>query len=529
LERYHSGVNRQLAVLATGLGKTCIAAALRSHHGFTKKVMFLVHYETLAQQAADKMASWNPGLMVGVEMAGRKSAPMDVFIVASVPTIGRAGSKRIKQFDPASFDCIIQDEAHIGVADTFRRVYDHFGLMQPNSSGPLFLGITATPNRTDGRGLRELFDEIIFDMGIQQGIASGYLCDLVGYRVSTGTNLDGVKVQAGDFAQGELSDEVNTSRRNGLIVKEWYAKAFPRRTIVFTVDVQHALDLAEAFKAHGVPAAALWGDDPDRAAKMKQHRSGELMVLCNCAVLGIGYDDPDIQCIVSAAPTKSTLRYVQQVGRGTRISEGKQDCIVLDVVDNSQRHSLVNISSLLGLPKDLDLKGERYTVAQAKLERVAKDFPSANLHDITSLKDIDSIAERIAMFTVKYPAEVERLTELAWRKQGDGYILPVRRDKLTLCRDLRDEWWVRGSLNGKAVEIHAQNLAGAFNAADREVLSSAGDNRVLVKRDARWHGERPTPKQIELCRKLGLKIPAGANRGQVSAALDVHFGRSATA
>ncbi|MGC2246115.1 MAG: restriction endonuclease [Terriglobales bacterium] len=115
--------------------------------------------------------------------------------------------------------------------------------------------------------------------------------------------------------------------------------------------------------------------------------------------------------------------------------------------------------------------------------------------------------------------KVERLTELAWRKQGDGYVLPVMREHLTLCRDLRDEWWVRGSLKGKPVEIHAQNLAEAFNAADQAVAAATG----LVLRNGRWHDDKPTPKQLELCRKLGLDIPAGATRDQVTEALDQYF------
>lgn len=84
---------------------------------------------------------------------------------------------------------------------------------------------------------------------------------------------------------------------------------------------------------------------------------------------------------------------------------------------------------------------------------------------------------------------------------------------------------MRGSLNGNPVEIHAQNLAGAFNIADREVMAS-GDRKPLVMRDARWHDQRPSEKQIGLCRKLRLQIPVGATRGQVSAALDAHFGRA---
>ena len=525
LKHYRAGINRQLAVLATGLGKTAIASNLRSHHGFSKRILFLVHMETLAVQAANAMVKWNPGLHVGVEMAGSyvdfDGFHPPQFIVASVPTLGRKGSDRIKRFDPSEFDAVIQDEAHIGIADSFKRVYDHFGLMQPNPDGPLFLGITATPNRSDGKGLRELFDCIVFDMGIQKGIADGWLCDLVGYRVNGKAQLDGIKTKMGDFVTRELEDAVNTPARNGIIVKEWYKVAYGKRTLVFTVDVQHALDLAAAFTAHGESAEAVWGDDPDRHDKIRRHKMGDFKVLCNCNVLAIGYDDPKIECIISAAPTKSELRYVQQIGRGTRISEGKDSCTVIDVVDNSSKHSLTTVATLLGLPKDLDLKGEKYSVAKDKLERIAKEFPTANIQDIKSLNDLKSIAENISLFQVHYPVEIKTLTELAWRQQGEGYWLPVDHGRLTLAQDLRGEWWTRGTIAGKPIEIHAQNLAGAFNLADRAILDSG--NKALYVRDARWRDTAPSEKQVDLCRRLKIHIPAGANRGQVSAALDAHF------
>lgn len=525
LSHYQSGVNRQLAVLATGLGKTAIASSLRAHHGFGRRVMFLVHMETLAAQAATAMQRWNPGLRVGVEMAGNY-VDMDGmfpphFIVASVPTLGRKGSDRIKRFDPFDFDCVIQDEAHIGVSDSFKRVYDHFGLLTPNPEGPLFLGITATPNRADGKGLRELFDVIVFDMGIQQGIESGWLCDLIGYRVNGKAKLDGVHTRAGDFAQDELEDAVNTPERNGIIVKEWAKLAWDKRTLVFTVDVQHALDLAAAFRAHCVAAEAVWGEDPDRAEKIRKHKAGELTVLCNCSVLGIGYDDPHIECIVSAAPTKSGVRYAQQVGRGTRIAEGKDHCVVIDVADNCDRHSLVMLSSLLGLPKDLDLKGERYSKARSELERIAKEFPTANVQDIKSLDQLKSISENISLFQAHYPAELNRLSELKWRKSGeDSYMLAVDRGSLvTVQKNLIGEWDVRGWVGENKLEMGAQNLPGALNLADHYILSNGGIKPYLA-REAGWHSGQPTEAQIALCRKLKIEIPAGATKGQVSLAID---------
>ena len=531
LERLQAGVNRQAVVMATGLGKAVLFASLRAHHAFQKRVMVLVHREELAQQAADKIHRWNPGLLIGTEMASDYARPMDTHVVASVPTLGRKLSKRLGKFDPADFDCIVSDEMHHAPGEQWTRVLAHFGLDRPGSR-LLSLGLTATPNRSDGVGLRHLFDEIIYDMGIDRGIADGYLVDLACWRISTSTNLDSVHTRAGDFAQDELGKEVNTPKRNALIVKAWAQYAKDKRTVAFTVNVQHALDLAEAFKALGVPSEAVWGEDTERANKLLRHRAGEIDVLCNCAVLTEGYDDPGLECIVLAKPTKSPLLLTQMIGRGTRLPEGcgnisevgpsgKRSCLLLDVADLTSKHNIVSVPSLLGLPTALDMKGQTYRVTKQKIERIAKAFPQANLADLKSMESLEAIAHQVRLFEVKYPVEIKRLTGLAWRQQGDGYFLPVERGRLTLGKDLLGEWWVRGKLGDKQIEIHSQNLAGAFNAADAE-LSKSG-NRGLYARDARWRDAGPSAKQVELCRKLGIQIPEGARRGQISAALDAHF------
>ena len=519
-ERYDAGVTRQLGVLATGLGKAVLFAALREQMNFTRKIMVLVHREELAAQAADKLQRWNSHLHVGVEMADRYADVDGIFpatlIVASVPTLGRRGSRRIAKFLPEDFDAVISDEAHHSSSPQWRNVLEHFGLTEPGGS-ILSLGLTATPNRSDGTGLRQNFDEIVFDMGIRSGIESGYLVDLRGIRVNTKVNLDKIKTRAGDFAEDELADAVNTVERNAIIVKEWMAAAYGMKTVVFTVDIQHAVDLAAAFSKCGVDADAVWGSDPDRKEKLHRHRTGQITVLCNCAVLSEGYDDPGIKCIVLAKPTKSALLFTQMIGRGTRLDDGKSDCLILDVVDSTSKLSLVTVPSLLGLPANLDLKGKSVTKAKEQFERVAKEFPTADLSGVLSLSKLDSIAENISLFQVHYPPEIAKLSELAWRKSGDGYMLAIKRDLITINKDLRDEYQIVGNLEGQTVTLTAQNLPGAFNIADslvsREFLN-------VLKRDARWHADKPTEKQLSLCRILKLEVPVNATKGQVSAAID---------
>ena len=148
---------------------------------------------------------------------------------------------------------------------------------------------------------------------------------------------------------------------------------------------------------------------------------------------------------------------------------------------------------------------------------MAKEFPTADLSNVLSLSKLEAIAEDIALFQVHYPPEINKLSELGWRKSGDGYMLAVNRDLLTISKDLREEWQIRGQVNGTKIEYSAQNLPGAFNVADALVPK---DFVGLVKRDARWHGDRPTEKQLGLARILHLTVPPGATKGAVSAAID---------
>jgi hypothetical protein len=236
-------------------------------------------------------------------------------------------------------------------------------------------------------------------------------------------------------------------------------------------------------------------------------------------LLGIGYDDPQVNCIILAAPRKSFVRYAQEVGRGTRIADGKEDLLVMDVGDNTSRHDLCSISTLLGLPKNLDLKGEKYSKAKQQLDRMAQEFPTANVYDIKSLDQLKSIAENVALFTVHYPPELSRLSELGWRKAAEGYVLTVNRDLVTIRQDLRGDWMIRGKVGESVVDLTAQNLAGAMNQADKFVLDHGGI-RAILARDRKWHGDPPTDKQLALCRILKLVVPPNATKGMVSAAID---------
>ncbi len=182
-------------------------------------------------------------------------------------------------------------------------------------------------------------------------IRNGFLVEPTGYTVDVpDLDLSGVKTSGGDFSVTDLGDALQTSQAADRIVEAWQDKAEGKRTAVFSPTVANAYQLADAFLAAGVPAEVVTGDtDPEvRQGMYDRLASGKTLVLCNCMVLTEGWDEPSVECIVVARPTKSPGLYIQIVGRGLRPSRatGKTGCIVLDVVGNARNMSLCSMTTL---------------------------------------------------------------------------------------------------------------------------------------------------------------------------------------
>lgn len=231
-KNFGAGVRRQLIASPTGSGKTIIFSAIPLLFDARGKVLVLVHREELVEQNAAKMRHYNPTLRVEIEQAEQHASDDADIIVASVPTLGREHSDRRDNFDWHRVTICIVDEAHHAVAESYKRILEQGGFLAPGSP-KLLLGFTATPNRSDGTPLAEIFEKIVFDYPLRKAIEDKWLADLTGLRVDTDVSLDGVHTVAGDFAQNELADAVNNPARNKLILSAWQEHARGRRTIIF--------------------------------------------------------------------------------------------------------------------------------------------------------------------------------------------------------------------------------------------------------------------------------------------------------
>ena len=176
-------------------------------------MLVLAHREELLHQAKSKIEASNPNLVVQIEQAQNYADQVDV-IVASVATLGRNNSERIKRFPQNYFKSIIIDEAHHAAAPSYRRIVDYF-------QNDFTLGVTATPQRSDSTRLIDVFQEIVYYKTIQDLIEQGYLTRLIGYRIKTNTDLTHIEVNDGDFAQSQLENAVNNPYRNALILTSY--------------------------------------------------------------------------------------------------------------------------------------------------------------------------------------------------------------------------------------------------------------------------------------------------------------------
>lgn len=344
------GTDKVLLSLPTGVGKTCIGLHVARQF---ERACFLVHRTELMAQTIAAAGRIDPGWPVGFIAPGQHE--IQSLTVAMLPTIYR----RLEKVPTDSFDAIIIDECHHATSKSWRAVADHF------AGAKLRLGLSATPERTDGSDLSHLFQEIAYEMSIEQAVNEGYLVKPVARACLTSCDLSNVKTVAGDFSEGELSAVVDCEERNAFIVSKFVEHAKDRKAIAFTVTVAHAQHLVEAFQAQGITADWVAGDSPDRAEKLARFSRGETQVLASCMVLSEGYDETSVDCILLARPTKSKSLFTQQCGRGLRLHDGKSDCLILDFCDNSGRHRLVNVWRWMGFtrpPKDdepLEFGGEK--------------------------------------------------------------------------------------------------------------------------------------------------------------------------
>jgi DNA repair protein RadD len=457
-----NGKRRILMQLPTGGGKTFIAARIAK--GTADKgntVWFLVHRDFLVAQTAATFTEFAipHGLIVAKGSTGLEST-----MVVAIDTL-RARMAKIKYHKPR---VVFWDECHHIKAATWAKIFEWFG---PDCT---HLGMTATPQRLDGRGLSPPFEVMVQGPTTGELMAMGYLCQYRAYAPS-GLDLSNVDMVAGDYNQAQLSDEVERSVIVGDVVGHYQRLAASRRALYFCVSLPFSRRLVSAFSARGIPALHLDADSnkEERAQAARALASGAVKVLCNVGLFGEGYDleaqagEPvTVEAVGLVRPTMSLSLHLQQLGRGMRPKP--EPAIFLDHAGNIERHGLPDS------PRDWTLAGrvrnaERKLVKECKacgainkvtavvceaclapfpkapreepdhiegiLEEVDAKAFNARIEEIRQAKYIRARREELVAAAKTY-AELEALAKLWDYKPGWAwYVYQARREKE--MRDLR--------------------------------------------------------------------------------------------
>jgi len=333
-----NGRRAGLVVLATGLGKTWLSAF--DSLAF-RRVLFVAHRDEILGQALASYRAIRPHDSMGRYTGGEKS-PTAAALFASIQTLGRQA--HLDRFTPDEFDYIVVDEFHHAEARTYRRLIDYF---KPK----FLLGLTATPERTDGADLLALCDgNLVYRCDLTEGIRRELLCPFRYYGVPDTVDYRNIPWRNRKFDEDELTKAVATQARAANALDQ-YRRRGGRRTIAFCVSQRHADFMASYLRDQGVLAASVHAgptSDP-RAESLEALKEGSLSVLCAVDMFNEGVDVPELDTVMMLRPTESRILWLQQFGRGLRRSDPSKRLTVIDYIGN-HRSFMLKPQALFNLP-----------------------------------------------------------------------------------------------------------------------------------------------------------------------------------
>lgn len=324
---WRAGFRRVCMQLATGGGKTVVFAAICADAVASgRRVLILVHREEIQQQVVATLTKF--GLQPHSLYAGGDVYEAAQIVVAMVQTAVR------RHYIHA--DVVIVDEAHHAVSKSYEEYLNKY-------TDALALGVTATPERLDGKGLDNQFDELVCGPQAKELIRLGYLVDADIYAVPLPTDaLKNAKISMGDFRKSDVEKIMKNNIVYGDVVNTYLDCADGAQGIVFASSIDLATSYAAEYAEAGIPSKLIHSKIPpaERKSNVNLFRKGKIKILINVAIATEGFDVPQCDCVQMLRPTASLTLYLQMVGRSLRPANGKQSAIILDHVDNVRRHGV---------------------------------------------------------------------------------------------------------------------------------------------------------------------------------------------
>lgn len=443
IEREIHDRHRNLLVAATGTGKTVMAAldfkSLREKNGPDLSLLFVAHRQEILKQALAKYREILDDPDFGEESVAGKRPEAWKQVFASVQSLT---ARPLDRFAADHFDVVVIDEFHHAEAVTYRRIIDYFQPLE-------FLGLTATPERMDGKHVQEQFfgGRIAAEMRLWEALENDLLSPFHYFGIADGTDLSQVSWKRGAYDSAQLADVFTGNEARARLVlkavKDKISDPGAMRALGFCVSVSHARYMADYFGRAGVRAIALDGSTPQdvRENALRQLKEGEIQVIFSVDLFNEGLDIPDVDTLLLLRPTGSATIFLQQLGRGLRRTSTKAVLTVLDFIGQhraefrfeEQFRAMTNFTRgrlVAHMERDFP---QLPSGCQIILDRKSKETVLANIK--TQLKfDVRQLAEEVRAYGAPalsdYLAESRRGISEIYKGNGHSWTGLLRRAKL---------------------------------------------------------------------------------------------------
>ncbi|MFV0496371.1 DUF3427 domain-containing protein [Mycobacterium sp.] len=441
-ERVLHGNHRNLIVAATGTGKTVVAALdyrrlAREIHGRDLTLLFVAHRKEILTQARRMYQEVLTDATFGELLVDGNVPEQWRHVFASVQSLS---ADRLSTLEPGHFDVVVVDEFHHAEASSYRRLLDHLRPLE-------LLGLTATPERGDGVDVRDFFGgRVATELRLWEALEQNLLCPFHYFGIGDGTDLDGQAWKRGGYDLAALSNlYTGNDARTRIVLKELRDKVddvSAMRALGFCVSVDHACYMTEHFVAAGIPARAVWADTSaaERRSVLTALRNREINVVFAVDLFNEGLDIPEVDTVLFLRPTESATVFLQQLGRGLRLTPGKTVLTALDFVGNQRREFRFDLRfrALTGVGRrSLERQVQQGfpflpSGSQIVLDEVARKVVLYNIRQQVSTRRTELVSEvrsHPGSDLASYLDEFGRSLEDVLRSDGSG------RSWTTLCRE----------------------------------------------------------------------------------------------
>ncbi len=405
--------DRQFVIMPTGSGKTITFLKYASENH--ERILILVPSKELLKQVYESALLFYHKSEISRKGGDFRESPSKIHICI----IHSLRGEYLKFITDQYFDLIIIDEAHHSYAPSYQKVINGMAF------APRILGVTATPDRTDGQMLVEILQNCSFELRIQDLIYQGHLSDVEGFSVKTKIDLSDIDDHNGDFSINQLYKKLCVESRNNMIVDLCKKHMFERKNLVFCINIAHSQEISKILNERGISSKHIDGsmNEKERNSILTAFRSGEVSCLCNCQLLTEGFDEPSINGIILARPTRSRALFTQMIGRGLRTSPGKKNCKIIDIVDNHRNlagfNSLIEDTKYPQLSefksiKDINehVEKERMKVIETTIER-ANFFNESLISEYEATASMKEYLERNEVY-FQHPISFDEASFLIW-------------------------------------------------------------------------------------------------------------------